>query len=272
MTFGQFAWHSSIESAKDPAGYRIRRLTETDLIQIRLPRDESLDQDEEWCDVHMDGEWRRFRFHDYADIYAVPGLYEQLFYRELECCSPATVAELLAECLTEAGVAPAGLSLLDVGAGNGMVGEELDRVGVGSIVGLDILPAAAEAAARDRPGIYDDYLVADLTALDPDYRRALEDRRLNAMTCVAALGFGDIPPQAFSQAFDLVEAGGWIAFNIKEDFLERGEDTGFAGLVRRLRDGGALELVGQKAYRHRLSAAGEPLHYVAMIGRKVRPS
>jgi predicted TPR repeat methyltransferase len=247
-------------------------LTETGLIQIRLPRDGGLDQDEEWCDVELDGEWRRFRFHDYADIYAVPGLYEQLFYRELECCSPATVAELLVDCLGDAGVDPAGLRLLDVGAGNGMVGEELDRLGVGSIVGLDILPAAAEATGRDRPGVYDRYLVADLTDLDPADRGTLEDQGFNAMTCVAALGFGDIPPQAFSQAFDLVEEGGWIAFNIKEDFLERGEDSGFAGLVRRLRDGGALELVGQKAYRHRLSAAGEPLRYVAMIGRKARPS
>ena len=40
------------------------------------------------------------------------------------------------------------LRVLDVGAGNGMVGEELDRMGAKHIVGVDIIPEAAEAAQR----------------------------------------------------------------------------------------------------------------------------
>ena len=55
------------------------------------------------------------------------------------------------------------LRVLDVGAGNGMVGEELDRMGARHIVGVDIIPEAKEAAERDRPGVYDDYFVVDLT-------------------------------------------------------------------------------------------------------------
>ena len=39
------------------------------------------------------------------------------------------------------------------------------------------------------------------------------------MTTVAALGFGDIPPDAFAAAFNLVEDGGHVAFTIKEDFI-----------------------------------------------------
>ena len=38
-----------------------------------------LDQDEEWCEIVMNGERQRIRLHDYAAIYNVPGLYEQLF-------------------------------------------------------------------------------------------------------------------------------------------------------------------------------------------------
>ena len=44
------------------------------------------------------------------------------------------------------------------------------------------------------------------------------------MTSVAALGFGDVPPEVFTAAFDLVEDGGWVAFTIKEDFLDGGDD------------------------------------------------
>ena len=53
--------------------------------QIRFPTGSGteLSQDEEWCEVLLDGEWRRIRFHDYGDIYAVEGLYEHLFYVRL---------------------------------------------------------------------------------------------------------------------------------------------------------------------------------------------
>ena len=37
---------------------------------------------------------------------------------------------------------------------------------------------------------------------------------------VAALGYGDIPPQAFAEAFNLISDHGWVAFNIKDRFLQ----------------------------------------------------
>ena len=40
-----------------------------------------------------------------------------------------------------------------------MVGEELEELGASTIVGIDLLPEAAAAAVRDRPGVYDDYCV-----------------------------------------------------------------------------------------------------------------
>jgi len=48
-----------------------------------------LDQDEEWCEIlGSDGSQRRIRFHDYEDIFAIPGLYEHLFAERLCCDSP----------------------------------------------------------------------------------------------------------------------------------------------------------------------------------------
>ena len=91
------------------------------------------------------------------------------------------------------------------------------------------------------------------------------------MVCVAALGFGDIPPDAFAEAFNMVETGGHVAFNIKEDFMSDEDETGFSALIRHALDDGTLELEGEmRRYRHRLSAAGEPLHYLAASAIKRR--
>ena len=231
----------------------------------------ALSQDEEWCLVGESGGARRVRFHDYGEIYELPGLYEQLFYEHLECSSPETVARLFERELKRSGVDAGTLKVLDVGAGNGMVGEQLAQIGAQTIVGVDIIPQAATAAERDRPGLYDDYFVVDLTALPDDVRRDLESRALNALTCVAALGFGDIPPAAFAAAYDVLVPGGWLAFSIKEDFLEEHGGSGFARLIRELVDRGMVEIRAQRRYRHRLSACGEPVHYIALVAAKRAP-
>ncbi len=237
---------------------------------IRFPaRDAAVDQDEEWCEVRLGGTSKRFRFHDYDELYSVPGLYEQLFYDELECKSPQTVCGLLGEELRREGGDPSALRVFDVGAGNGMVGVELDRLGAGTIVGVDIIQEAADAAERDRPGLYDHYFVLDLTDIPADERRRLEAQRFNCLTTVAALGFGDIPPRAFAEAYNLVSDGGLIALNIKDVFLDQEEDeTGFSQLIRRMLEREILEKRAERHYRHRLSMAGKPLHYVAIVARK----
>ncbi|MGH3844400.1 MAG: methyltransferase, partial [Pseudonocardiaceae bacterium] len=118
---------------------------------------EDLDQDEEWCEILVDRERKRIRFHDYHEIYDVPGLYERLFYDKLKCESPRVIRRLLAQVLAESGTEPGGLRVLDVGAGNGMVGEELRGLRVGAVYGIDIIEEAAAAAHRDRPGVYERY-------------------------------------------------------------------------------------------------------------------
>jgi len=239
---------------------------------IRYPSaaEDQYDQDEEWCEVRLDGEYRRLRFHDYHDLYAIPGLYEQIFYEELKCDSPRTVCELLADHIEASDRAVGDLKVFDVGAGNGMVGEQLKELGAGTIVGVDIIEEAAEAAERDRPGVYDDYKVIDLNEIPEQDMRELTEVGFNCLTTVAALGFGDVPPDAFAAAYNLVEEGGHIAFNIKEDFVNGNDDSGFARLIRNAMNDGCLEIEADQHYRHRLSVAGEPLHYIAMVGEKRR--
>jgi hypothetical protein len=237
---------------------------------VRFPHvdGDAPDQDREWCEVQIEGETRRIRFHDYDEIYNVPGLYEAIFHDHLKCTSPGVVVGLLAEELRGEGVEPGSLRGLDVGAGNGLVGEELQRLGVDSLVGVDLLQEAADAAERDRPGLYADYIACDLTDLDPTERRRIEAPSSNLLTTVAALGFGDIPCAAFLTAYNAIEDGGWIAFNIKAEFLDADDPTGFAKLVRTMLSDGILEERTRRRYDHRLSMTGDALEYIALVGIK----
>lgn len=243
-----------------------------DRFHIRFRHEtEGLDQDEETFEF-QDGEGtRRLRVHDYAEIFGVPGLYEALVYDRLECHSPERLSSLLQAVVGDWPEDPDDLRVLDLGAGNGIVAEALRHIGVGHVVGLDLLPEAAEAAERDRPQVYDDYVVADLTDLSDQDAERLAQARLDCLVTAAALGFGDIPPEAFATAYNLIAEEGWVAMTIKEDFLDpQGDDSGFARLLRWLIDTGAIEIQAHHRYCHRLSIDGEQLFYLAVVARKRR--
>ena len=245
--------------------------SESGTLLVALPEPSlSMTQDTEWCVVRDNGRWRQIRFHDYDELYSVPGLYEKIIYDILRCDSPHVVCSLLRAQLLQAGASADELRVLDLGAGNGMVGEELADLGAEFIVGVDIITEAAEATQRDRPGLYNNYHVVDMTTLNEDQQRELAGYRFNTLTCVAALGFGDIPLQAFIAAYNLICQGGWVAFNIKEDFLSNGDRSGFSRLIRTMLDDGTLELRQRQRYQHRLATDRHPLHYVAIVGRKLR--
>ncbi|RUL87589.1 class I SAM-dependent DNA methyltransferase [Tautonia sociabilis] len=239
-------------------------------IQFPVAEVEHLDQDETYFYLIESGEKQKIRFHDYEAIYRKPGLYEQLFYDRLKCQSPAKVASVLRSSIEQAGDHLSELRVLDFGAGNGMMAQELSRYGISRCVGVDIIEAAREAAERDRPEVYDDYLVEDFTALTDERRREIAEWSFDCMVTVAALGFGDVPPEAFVEAFNLVQDNGWIAFNIKETFLDRSDRSGFSRLIRGLIQTNYIDLYFLERYRHRFSIEGKPLTYLAIGARKRR--
>lgn len=244
-----------------------------DEFTIHLPHTDGdvLAQDQEYFEIEHDGRRRRIRFHDYAEIFSIPGLYEQIFAEALSCDSPRVVVDLLHDTLTDEHLDPEGLRVVDLGAGNGMVGEELARIGARSIVGLDQLTEAREAAERDRPGVYDAYYALDVTNPGPDEQRALERAAFNCLTCVAALGFGDMPPAVFRAVWNLIEPGGWAAFNIRDQFLESSDRSGFAALLEEMAASGELVERARLRYPHRLGLSGEPLYYIAVVAQKAGP-
>lgn len=232
------------------------------------PADLALSQDQEWCVVRLNGAWQEIRLHDYDELFSIPGLYERIIYDILKCDSPRRIRALLEAELPSTGDKPRDLRVLDLGAGNGMVGEELADCGAKYIVGVDIIDAAAMATRRDRPGVYEDYLIVDMTKSSEVERSGLAEHDFNCLTCVAALGFGDIPARAFATAFNLVADGGWVAFNIKSQFLDKSDESGFATLIRSMINTKQLEIRRSQEYRHRVGTNREPIQYTAIVGIK----
>jgi predicted TPR repeat methyltransferase len=238
--------------------------------RIQFPKSgaSDLSQDEAFFYLQGSGGQRKIRFHDYDEIYQVPGLYEQVFYDRLKCTSPVKVATILESAVRQSQDNFTELRVLDLGAGNGMMGEELKKHGVSRLVGVDIIPEAYDATIRDRPGLYDAYYVEDFRTLDNEKKEDIASWQCDCMVTVAALGFGDIPTNAFIEAFNIISTQGWVAFNIKETFFNKSDKTGFSAMIRELILSEVFHVYHLERYRHRLSIEGEPLYYYAIAGRK----
>lgn len=214
-----------------------------------------------------DGASETMRLHEYGRVYAVPGLYEDVVQRQLECASPSTLADALVAQVTAAGDSLDGLSVLDLGAGNGVVAETLVERGVPApFVGLDNEPEARLAADRDRPGLYCDYFVGGLE--QAPLGALVADNGLNAMVGAGALGLGHIPPASFDAAWRAFPAGSWLAITAGEDILDA-EGEELAEYVAALRRGEhGTEVLHLERFRHRLRMSGDPIHYYVLVARR----
>jgi len=225
---------------------------------------------EEWVEFGPTDARRRIGFHDYAAIYAVPGLYERLFYETLGMRSTAEVVRLYGEVLAAESLEPGGQRVVDFGAGNGLGGEALRALGVGEVLGVDLEPMARTAAQRDRPGVYDDYLVGDLGSWSTQERGALARREPTAVLALSAVGIGHVPPGVLECALGLLGPGGIYGFAVTPTLLPGSDDPGgqasgfpdFIGAL--LRD---TEPLCQTSYVHRRRPDGSDDLAVAFLGR-----
>ncbi len=215
---------------------------------------------------YADGGTDRMRLHEYERVYAIPGLYEEVVQRRLECESPAKIAETLLGAVAEQGGAAADLRVFDLGAGNGVVAEELAGHGVATFVGLDNIAEARDAAERDRPGLYAEYLVGDL-AEHPRVPEVAGEHGLNALVAVGALGLGHITAASFDAAWRRFPAGSWLAVTVPEQLVDPGTSD-FGDYLEAEANAGRLSVLTRERYRHRLLMDGSAVHYVAIVGRK----
>ena len=216
--------------------------------------------------TYADGRSDRMRLHEYERVYAIPGLYEEVVQDRLECASPERIADAVISQAAAAGQSPSELRVFDLGAGNGVVAEELARHGVSTMVGLDNATEARVAAERDRPELYAEYLVGDL-ADHPRVPAVIGERGLNCLVAVGALGLGHITATSFDAAWRRFPAGAWLGVTVPEDLVDPGSSD-FGDYLEAETTAGRLEVLERERYRHRLLMDGSEVFYVAIVGRR----
>lgn len=239
--------------------------------EVSLPEAPSTNAKEAgYCLVDDAGVQRQVRFRGDPRLWEWPGVYEHLVRNLLRGNAPGALCHLLDRQLRAANASPRDLRAIDLFAGNGWMGEELNALGVGEIVGVDATAAAAAAAERDHADVYRDYLVLDMRRLSEAQRDELMAYDFNCMTCVDALAADEPAPNAFTEAFNLLAPDGWAAFHLNAETAEGGRDSRFARVVHRMIQSGAMNVATQQRYRHRFTTAGSPVFHVGVVARKVR--
>jgi SAM-dependent methyltransferase len=228
---------------------------------VRFPPQHTAGPDEEAFDVTFDdGRAERLTMHDYARVYAVPGLYEEVVQRQLQCATPARVAALMAGAARRLGWALPSVRVLDLGAGNGVSGSELAAAGVTPVVAIDVEPAARAATLRDRPGLYELVLTGDVTGLPAADMQAIRALRPNGLTLVGALGNDHVSAAGVAAAARLLEPDALVAYA----YPDYEDDEGLRAALAAV--GGVTEL-GRERYRHRRTAAGGERVWQAAVVR-----
>jgi hypothetical protein len=122
--------------------------------------------------------------------------------------------------------------------------------GIGGLVGMDLIPEAREAALRERPDAYREYVAGDVG--EPGLvERLVSEHGLNALVCSG--GISHIPVDAFAVGWDAFPPGSWLVATAREEM-----DQYAAG----------QEDVHTERFVHRLAFSGEPIEYIALRGRK----
>ena len=128
----------------------------------------------------------------------------------------------------------------------------------------------AEAALRDRPAVYRDYLVGDLADPAPGLLDRLREHGLDGLVAAGAFGGTHAPAPALETALGLLPPRAPVAFTIDERWMQSDGPGGFRTAVARELRSGRLEQIERTRFHHRVTTTGEPIHYellVAATGR-----
>ncbi|WP_018333034.1 hypothetical protein [Actinomycetospora chiangmaiensis] len=220
-------------------------------------------QGEEQFLLHRDRGTQRVVLHDYATVYDVPGLYEEVVQRQLQCASPATVADAAVEAGATLGLEPGALRAFDLGAGNGVVGEEMTARGITVVVGADGIPEARDAAHRDRPGLYAHYVVGERLE-SAEVARLVTEEQLNALVAAGAVGEGHVPVDALDELWSAFPTNSVLALTLK-DAPDDHDVSDVEAMISARED---TRIVVRRTFRHRLSMAGNELYYLVLAAVK----
>ena len=123
--------------------------------------------------------------------------------------SPRFTAEVLARNV------PAGAKILDAGAGTGLVGEELGRLGYQDLHAMDLSLGMLEVARSK--GVYRDFRQMALGG-----ELGYDTDSFDAVVSVGVFTEGHAPPQGFDELIRITRNGGFIVFSLRVDLFEGG--------------------------------------------------
>ncbi|MCC6572904.1 MAG: hypothetical protein IT462_03850 [Planctomycetes bacterium] len=229
-------------------------------IDIRFPDGHAPD----FCEVMRDGAWERIDFNDCEKIFGVPGLYEEIFHRRVDWQSHARVSWLLDNTLKQFNDRPQNLRVLELGAGNGVVGERMRELGIRALAGLDASSSARDAAHRDRPGLYDEYFVAEDGGISPRQTSAIQAFEPNCLLAVASIGCRHARAATLEAVTSLLPAGAWLVVNAGYEWSDGGMN--YATVLKEM---AARNLVEINSYSIYSQEDGRP--YAVMAAHKRAP-
>ena len=131
--------------------------------------------------------------------------------------------------------APTSAKVLDAGAGTGLAGRELARLGYADVEAMDMSQGMLEQASAK--GVY-----AKLHRMVMGERLGFETGYFDAVICVGVLTLGHAPASSLDELARVTKPGGCIAFTMRPDVYER---NGFRERQRQLEADGVWELVSR---------------------------
>ena len=105
--------------------------------------------------------------------------------------------------------------ILDAGAGTGLVGEVLAKMGYTNLVAMDLSQGMLDAA--EKKGVYREFHKMALGD-QLDY----QDDEFDAVICVGVFTLGHAPAGSFDELVRITRPGGHIVFSIRPDIDETG--------------------------------------------------
>lgn len=124
-------------------------------------------------------------------------------------------------------------SILDMGAGTGLVGQKLYEKGYKNLYAADVSPLMLREARSE--GVYKALVSADLTAATP-----FRERSFDHAICVGVLNPKIAPPSILDTSVRMVKPGGYFIFDLEQE-LYNDHNSSYRQKIEQLLDDGQVE-------------------------------
>ncbi|KAJ8042340.1 Methyltransferase-like protein 27 [Holothuria leucospilota] len=136
------------------------------------------------------------------------------------------------------------VSILDCGAGTGLVGEQLRSLGYTNIVGLDISQNCLNVA--EKKGVYKK-LICDEVG---DQRMPFDDDEFDVLVCSGCIAPAHISPTCFPEWVRIIKPGGRVVIVMRRCYIEllKGEEEYFSQTLKEMFDTSVRDLEESKKW------------------------